>query len=125
MTLNYPDVKKPHPPNTTVGKNKIIFDPRLNYSVLPAVETNSSSERKVTARPAFIKFPLEWVLTGNKFRSKPTLFVQHSNIFVPLVDSILSKLLEYVLVFDIELKESFVFFSCVDVFGFGHVLYLT
>lgn len=92
--------------------------------MLPSAQTNSSIECKVRTCPTFIRFPLEWVLTGNKFRSKPALFVQHSNIFVPLDDSILSKPLEYGLLFDIELKESFVF-SCVDVFRFGHVLYLT
>lgn len=53
--------------------------------------------------------------------------MQHSDfdIFVPLDESILSRVLEYALMFDIELKESFVIFSCVDVFGFRHVLYLT
>lgn len=42
------------------------------------------------------------------------LVVQHLNadISVPLDNSVMSKRLEYVLVLDIELKESFVFPMC-------------
>lgn len=86
----------------------IIFDPILNYSVQPAAEINSSNKCKVRTFPTFIKFSLEWVLTGNKLKSKPVLFEQHSNVDI----SVMSKLLEQVLTFDIELKEGFVFLIC-------------